>query len=175
MFTLPVADTWVYAENTTSYKAYEVKAALLIKFIDFVKWPEESFSQEPDTFVLGILGHDVFEGIFNQFINKKIDHRHFKVQKFYNINEIRQVQILFISESEMECLPEILEKIRERHVLTVSDTKGAAKEGVIINFIEKKGRIGFEINVDAKKQTKLHISSHLLRLAEIVSNKGNPR
>ena len=160
----------IYAEHAKEIPAYEVKAALLIKFADFVKWPSESFFQEPDTFILGILGYDIFEGVFDSFVPEKIDNRHFKVKKFLCVDEIQQVQILFISESEKECLPEILETLKGKNILTVGDTKGFAKDGVIINFIEKKGSIGFEINIDAKKQTKLNISSHLLRLAEIVSS-----
>lgn len=160
----------VFAKDITVYEENEVKAALLIKFTDFVKWPPESFFQEPDTFVLGILGDDIFKGVFDSFVPEKIDNRHFKVKNFSSVDEIKQVQILFISESEKESLPEILEHLKGRDILTVGDTKGFAKDGVIINFIEKKGSIGFEINMDAKKLTKLNISSHLLRLAEIVSD-----
>jgi len=138
MLIMPFSLPGVYAETPAVYDPYEVKAALLIKFIDFVQWPDESFSQEPDSFVLGILGYDVFKGVFTPFINKKIDSKIFKIKNFCNVNEISQVQILFISESEMECLPEILDHLKQRHILTVADTKGAAQDGVIINFIEKK-------------------------------------
>jgi len=172
---LPI--TQGYANDLTLYSSYEVKAALLIKFTDFVKWPPESFFEDSDTFVLGILGYDVFEGIFDSYNNKKIDNKNFIVKKFCSIDEIRQAQILFISRSEKEQLPEILEYLKDRDILTVGDTKGFADNGVILNFIEKKGSIGFEININAKKRTKLNISSQLLRLAEIVSNnedfKGN--
>lgn len=160
-----------YADDLTIFDPYEVKAALLIKFTDFVKWPPDSFFEDPDTFVLGILGYDVFEGIFDSYNAKKIGNKNFVVKKFCNVDEIRQVQVLFISRSEKYHLPEILEFLKDRNILTVGDTKGFAEKGVLVNFIEKKGNIGFEINIDAKNRTNLNISSHLLRLAEIVKDK----
>ena len=50
----------------------------------------------------------------------------------------------------------------------MGETDNFAVEGGIINFKIEGGRVCLQVNVDAAEQAKLHISSKLLSLAEIV-------
>jgi hypothetical protein len=59
--------------------------------------------------------------------------------------------------------------LKERSILTVSDTEGAAQRGVMIRLVTEKNKIRLRINLQAAKAANLTISSKLLRPAEIVA------
>ena len=64
-----------------------------------------------------------------------------------------------------------LDAIRTLPVLTVSDGKGFASAGGIIELYVEDGRMRFAINVDAAERTRLRISSRLLGLAKVVRDR----
>ena len=76
--------------------------------------------------------------------------------------------ILFISSSEKKNIEEILTRLGNHDILTVGETEGFARKGVIINFFLEKKNVRFEINVDAATRSNLKLSSRLLRLAHII-------
>lgn len=54
-------------------------------------------------------------------------------------------------------------------ILTVSDTEGAAAQGIMIEIVViEQRRLGFKINLKAARQSRLEISSQLLKLAQTV-------
>lgn len=66
----------------------------------------------------------------------------------------------------------ILQKVKHKNILTISDSKGFAYRGVAINFIIVKGKRKFEINTDAIDRAGLRVSSQLLKLAILVKGEG---
>ncbi len=68
---------------------------------------------------------------------------------------------------------QILDAAHGGAVLTIGNTLGFAQRGVIINFYLEDQKVRFEINVDAAKREKLTISSQLLKLARIVTDRSD--
>jgi hypothetical protein len=62
----------------------------------------------------------------------------------------------------------ILSCTGNKPILTVSDTKGFAEKGVLINFYMMGDKIKFEINEKAVHESGLVMSYRLLNLARIV-------
>ena len=83
----------------------------------------------------------------------------------------KMVGRLFISGSESARLSTILEEVKSDGVLTVGDTVGYARRGVVINLVVEDGKVRFNVNVDAARQGRLKLSSKLLKLASIVRGK----
>lgn len=84
---------------------------------------------------------------------------------------MKECQILFISTPEKEIMLEILSKIKDRPILTVSETNDFCQSGGVINFIAVNNKIRFEINVEAAKRSDLIISSKLLKLSKIIKER----
>jgi len=161
----------VLSKSATSY---EIKAAFLIKFTDFIHWPDQSFAKNPDHFVLGILGRNVFKNLFDPFVGKKIQGRSFMIRHFKGMRELSSVsniQILFVSQSEIPHFKEIFDKLDTKGMLTISDTPEFIRYGGTIVFVKKGSHIGFEINRASEKRAGLKIYSDLLQLATRVHNK----
>ena len=148
---------------------YQVKAAFLYNFANFVDWPDAVFADNDQAIVIGILGEDPFGPDLDAIIKgRKIGNRPLRVQREEYIEDLLDTQILFLSQSEEDYLSEILDELGERPILTVSDIKDAASQGVMIGFVSEGNRVVFEMNLDAAEQADLRISSRLLKLAKIV-------
>lgn len=145
---------------------YQVKAAFILNFSNFVEWPEGHFHD--GILTIGILGRDPFEGAMDDLKGKTVKGRKVVIRRYDDPEEALDADVLFIGASERMGLPRILHPLRGRPVLTVGDHPGFARSGVMINMVVLRKRVGFEINLQAARQSGLRISSQLLKLAKEV-------
>lgn len=147
----------------------QVQAVFLFNFSRFVEWPPQAFAAANEPFVIGIVGSDPFGAHLDEAIhNERINGHPLTVRRFRSISEVDNCQILFIDQSEIPRLGQILALLDHHSTLTVSQADGAAQRGVMIQFANENSRIRLRINVDSARAAGLTISSKLLRPAEIV-------
>jgi len=151
---------------------YDVKAAFLYNFTKFVDWPPEAFP-DPSSLRICVLGDDPFGGSLQAVTGEQVGGHKLIVTRTESLARPAGCQVLYISRSEREHLPQILAAVKDSPVLTVADTDGAAERGAIINFVLEGSKVRFEINTDSADRAKLKISSKLLQLAKrIVTSSG---
>ncbi|HOP41215.1 MAG TPA: YfiR family protein [Geobacteraceae bacterium] len=155
----------VFAEQLKAGE-YQVKAAFLVNFANFVQWPDGALAKE--TFTIGILGQDYFGSAVDSLAGKTVKGRRVIVRRYDDPEDARQADILFISASERRTLPRILKTLQGRFILTVGDSEDFGHSGVMINMLLLRKRVGFDINLIAAHREGLRISSHLLKLAQEV-------
>ncbi len=143
------------------YSEYDVKAAFLYNFAQFVKWP--SAPSGPVT--IGVLGQNPFGGALESAGRGQINVRYSQ-----RLDDLKNCQILFICKSERGRIGEILGGLEGASVLTVSDADQFAHKGGMIGFTMDNGKVHFEINPGAGKRAGLEISSKLMRLGKIVGS-----
>jgi hypothetical protein len=160
------------AEAQSSPSAeYQVKAALLLNFAEFIEWPAAAFSKPDAPITVGVLGSDPFGVVLDQtFQDESVQGRKIVIKRSQQIEELKSCQLLFISKSEKEHLGEIVGSLSNTSVVTVGETDGFAEHGGIINFYIDNKKVRFEINADAAQHNGLKISSQLLRRAKIVGS-----
>jgi hypothetical protein len=145
---------------------YQIKAAFLYNFAKFVEWPTQAMAGTTSPLVIGVLGKNVFGADLERTIhNKTINNHPLQVKEFQSVTEATNCQILFISASEQDRFPKILEELRAASILTVSETDHFIEAGGMINFVIEGNKIRFQINDVAAKAAGLKISSKLLSLA----------
>lgn len=149
------------------FSEYEVKAGFIYNFVKFVEWPD---GPPTDTKILTlcILGVDPFGKNADSIIDKIVRGKKLSVKRLEEQGEFKGCSIVFISGSEKGNLAHILEILKGKNILTISDTKGFGKQGVMINFFMEENKVRFEINLEKARQANLTISSKLLRLARII-------
>ena len=150
-------------------REYLIKAVFLYNFAKFTTWPAESFPDPQAPLYLCILGEDAFGAAMESIEGKSIKGRPLAVIRIAQVSDAVRCHILFISTSEEERLRAILDDLRERPILTISDMPNFAQAGGTINLKTVEDRIRFDINVDAANAADLRLSSKLLRLGNIVS------
>jgi hypothetical protein len=146
---------------------YQVKAAFLFNFAQFITWPTNAFTEVQSPLVIGILGTDPFGSVLDEIVRgEKANGHPLVVQRYRQIEEARGCHILFISESENKRVEDIFIKLKGRNILTVGDTDEFARRGGMIRFFTEKGKLRLLINPGATQQAGLEVSSRLLRLAK---------
>jgi hypothetical protein len=148
---------------------YQVKAAFLYHFSQFVDWPEGTFKDAGSPLTYCTLGEDPFHGALDASLSGKAVGAHsLQVQHFKQPQEIRGCQILFIGETELKLVPSLLARLQGNPVLTVGESEHFVQDGGMIGFLLEENKIRFEINLDAAEHAKLKLSSRLLALAKRV-------
>ncbi len=147
---------------------YQVKAAFLFNFANFVEWPDEAFPKGGRNFVICVIGGDPFGGALDSLKGKTLKGRIVIVRYCFEAAEARGSQVLFVGKSERGNINHIVKALKGSPVLTVADQDGFCQAGGMINMVNERNRVGFEINVSAARRAGLQISSHLLKLAKEV-------
>lgn len=150
---------------------YQVKAAFLYQFIKFIEWPPQAFRAPNHTICIGVVDGSPISSALQAVEGKEAKGRRVVVKRFKTLEDLDFCHILFISTSMEGRVAEILERLKGTSTLTVSEIDGFARRGGIINLITVEDKVQFEINVEAAGRANLQISSHLLRLARIVSER----
>jgi hypothetical protein len=153
------------------YTEYELKAAYLYNFGKFVQWPEQTFKNATDPFIIGIYGSNPFGEILQQTIqNKTLQNRPVIIINISNPQDAATCHILFISKINKIELNQVLQVLANKPVLTVGDNiEEFCQSGGVVNFTGQHSQKRFEINNKASARIQLIISSKLLALSRIVT------
>lgn len=153
---------------------YQVKAAFLFHFAQFVEWPEGMFRSANEPLTYCVLGEDPFRGALEASVSGKSVGTHpVQVQHFKQAVEARSCQVVFIGATGKKTVMEALANLKGPPVLTVGDSEHFAEEGGMIGFCLEDNKVRFEINAGAAEQAQLKISARLLALASKVI--GGPK
>ncbi len=166
------------AAQTTPSREYQIKAVFLFNFIQFVEWPPAAFPDDSTPIRIGVLGDDPFGPALEEAVRgESIRNRSLVVRRAHRLEEIQDCQLLFICKSEQRKLDNILSRLGNRPVLTVSEVTGFTRQGGIIAFYQDGKKVRFEINSTTAQKSGLKLSSQLLGLGRIVgaeTAKENP-
>jgi hypothetical protein len=155
-------------------REYQIKAVFLYNFTQFVQWPESAFSETASPLVIGILGEDPFGSYLDETVKGEVVNNHpLVIRRYEKLEDAKGCHVLFIGDDNKEDIRRTLQSLRTQPVLTVGDFDGFARMGGMVRFLTEKGRIRLRINVDAATEANLVISSKLLRLADITTQKNN--
>ncbi len=152
-------------------KEYTLKTVFIEKFTRFVEWPAESeMDNTSKPFIFGVIGENSFKSTFNEiFSTKNIRNKKVEIRSISNLSEISQCNLLFISSVTKKRLASILSFTKDKPILTISDSKGFAEAGVLLNFYILNNKIRFEINERATRESGLNFSYLLLQIAKNVN------
>lgn len=144
---------------------YQIKAVFLFNFAKFVDWPETAFPARDAPIVIGVVGESPFGSALEAAIkDETVKGRKIVCRQFTNESLLTNCNILFISRSEQDHIPALLEKLGKAPVLTVADSEGFTAQGGMINFVLQDNKIRFDINPMVAERAGMKISSRLLNL-----------
>lgn len=146
---------------------YQLKAAYIYHFAQFVDWPATAFDQTNSPLIIGVLGENPFGDSLKNTVQGKVLGGHpLMVQEFPTTSDMTNTcHILFISESEKKQLTQIIAALDDTSTLTVGESDRFIESGGMIKFKFDGSRIRFEINRTRAQKSGLRISFKLLNLA----------
>jgi hypothetical protein len=146
---------------------YNVKAAFIYKFTNYIDWNTEISGDE---FVIGIIGPSPIANSLTEIAKSKtVKGKKISVRRYNTAEEIGACHILFISHKAPSPLYEILAYAKDKGTLTISEQPGYASLGTQVNFVLIDNKLKFEANPKAIYAAGLTASSQLLKLAIIVN------
>ncbi len=88
------------AANANVALEYEVKAAFLFRFAQFVEWPADTFKGAAEPFTYCTIGDDPFHGALERTLNgKTIGQRALRVEHLNGAGKVDECQVLFVGGS----------------------------------------------------------------------------
>lgn len=145
-----------------------MKAAFIFNFAKFVDWPPAKSQETAATMNVCVVGDEPLASALAAIEGKIAGGKKIKIRLEPPQQSLGSCSILFVGDSENAQLGRILETVKNAGVLTIGDTTGFARQGVMINFYMEEKRVRFEINPKAASRAGLKISSNLLKIARIV-------
>lgn len=145
-------------------KADKVKAAIVYKLTKFITWTEKK-----QTLALCIIGN----GAINSEL-LKINHK-FSMGRRISVTHKspsapleKLCDLVYIHNTKTNAISKILNNLKHKSVLTISDSESFAYQGGVIGLFRIGSRIQFAISKSATKNAGLSINSQLMGLAKVV-------
>lgn len=160
-FTLPPQ----YSEN-------EIKAMYILKFIRYTYW-QENKDKEKDIYI-GVYGKTVVTKYLKKFLllNNK-ENKNVKVKIIKKIDNIKDCDILFVSSLTNREVDNVVEKLNNSPVLTISDNKKFLEKGIMINLFPKGRKVVYSINKVSVDKAEIKLSPKIYSLAIMVKQKND--
>lgn len=156
----------VRAQNVAG--EYQIKAAFLQHFAQFVEWPQNVLSPNAPL-VIALVGDDPFGRAIDDVIAGKHANGHPIVIRRLRWNDsFAGCHMVYVSSSELQHLGTILDAARVYSILTVADLDRFAEHGGMIELLTAQNRVRFDINPNAASDAHLKISSKLLQVAHAI-------
>lgn len=83
-------------------------------------------------------------------------------------DQLSQCDIVYIAYSSPKKTHSVLDKVRNKNILSVGETDSFARDGGMVGLVLVGDHIQIEVNLESVQSGGLKISSRLLNLAEIV-------
>jgi hypothetical protein len=148
---------------------YDVKAAFLYNFANFVTWPAAAFAASGSPFIIGVLGEDPFAGRLESTIRgESVGGRPMVYRRVTKVDQMKSCHVLFISAFEHARHADLLSDLRGAPVLTVGEAEQFLGAGGMIRFVVAERRVGFEVNLASASKSGLKPSGRLLKVARRV-------
>jgi hypothetical protein len=151
----------LYASN----EERDLQAVFLAKFAKFIELP----NADREKFVITIIYENPIEDILQKlYKDKKINNKPVEIRFATQVEEIEKTDILFITIQNPQIAQKAIEYAQANGILTISEQRGFAQRGGIIqlNFVQRRTHL--VINHEASLKSNIKIDSKLLAIAQEV-------
>jgi hypothetical protein len=141
-----------------------VKAAFVFNLTKYVEWPHPS--QE---LIVGVDDDSpTAETLKKVLEGRNSESRPIHVLLFPSDAQLEQCNILYLGHSSPKKWRAVLDRVRNKSILTVGDSDSFARDGGIIGLVTAADHVQIQVNLVAASEGHLKISSRLLNLSTIV-------
>jgi hypothetical protein len=172
LFTLlPVAHSWAQAQPAQDES--RVKAAFLLRFVQYVEWPADARQPGGTSARIGVAGApEVAAELLQAAPSRSVQGKALVVLPIKSPANVGTLHVLFIGNDERPKIAQYLNAVRDQPTLVVTEWESALEQGSMINFLVVDRRIKFEIALDTAERAGLTLSSRLLAVALRVHKGG---
>ena len=147
-----------------------LKTVFIYNFAKFAHWPDGAWAAGETRLVLCVAGSDELAVTLERLTGQSVGGHPVVVRPYAEGPAGESCKLLYIAGSEHGHFAGLVEQVALRPVLTISQIRGFADMGGMIQLYRDKDRVRFKINLAAVSASGLQLSARLLDLAELVGN-----
>lgn len=143
----------------------KLEAVFIGRFASYVEWPD----RPRERFVITLLDDNPFGKLLDDlYLDKRIHNKPIELRYATRLDQVGETDVLFITLSRAAARAEAIDHAQRNGILTISEIKGFAESGGVIqlDFVEQKARI--KINHAAALRSGLRIGAPLLSIATVL-------
>jgi hypothetical protein len=159
------------ADEASTARADQIKAAYLFNFVKFIEWPADAAREPIEICFVGASG--VHASLQSATADKRVGARPVVVRRLSGVESPGDCSVVYFEAGAVADNQTLLQKAREKS-LTVSDAQNFTRSGGAIQLFTEENRLRFVINVENARGAGIRISSNLLKLASNVEQDGAP-
>lgn len=152
-----------------------LKAAFLYNFSQFVEWPVDAFGGADQPFVMCLLGRDTIGQPMLAVGRLKVRDRPVVLLRPTHAAEARRCHLAYADDLRDAHVAGLLRGLLDAPVLTVAGAPPEAGPAVAIAFTPRGDKLGWAVNLDAARRSRVKLSSKLLEMAVSVTDGGQER
>lgn len=144
-------------------KATTVQSVLIYSTMKYMEWPDNS-NGNLEVVVFGESG--IYDDLMKISKTQKVNDRTIVVNKITSLsNAPASCHVFFVTTEKMGSLGKVLNSFNHRPVVIVTEKEGGLDMGSDLNFIEKNGKISFELSEKALSDKNIKVSKSFSALA----------
>lgn len=146
-------------------KEKKIKSAIVLNFIRYTEWPSSAFPSKSSEIHLCLYTNRAMEEAFSKLARGKLKDRNIKIRLLYRLNDLDECHVLYADRFTRKQALRAFSAIRTKPILTITEQATQDNMAGIINLLNKKGKLRFEIFINKAETAGLKISSRLLELS----------
>lgn len=145
--------------NTVS----QAQSMFIYNFSRLIQWPASYNSGE---FVIGVMGNnDLYNTLGSYVTSKKVGSQPISVKSFSDPADITKCHILFVGNTKVGKLNEIVSKLQGSNSLIITERKGMVDSGSAIDFFMEGDKLKFVMSTQNAQKYNLVVSKSLSDMA----------
>jgi hypothetical protein len=160
----------------------KIKAGLVYNLLKYTEWPQVSIAPKADNKVaenpgitklqICLFGDDPFDGYLSPLEGRTAQQATITIIHVTEVQQTEHCNAVIIHRNQAQQLNPLLQFLRGKNVLTISDIAKFAEQGGMVEMTRQDEKIALHINKESVDLAKLIIDARMLKLATIVSGKG---
>ncbi len=140
---------------------------IVFRLAKHIEWPEKSSDYK---FIIGIVGNsqDYYEFQSAVLEYNRMTNRPVEVRYFNCTDDINSCDLIYISRDCSIDINKIIKKTKNEPIVIISGKEGYGKAGSLINFVDYKGKLKFELNQKQAERRGFVVSDDLKKLAILI-------
>jgi hypothetical protein len=145
---------------------YEVKAAFIYNFVQFVEWPPAALGDSSAPFRMCLYADDPFgQRLARMVRGEQLKGRPTVVERVPVNAPVSHCHLLFVPATQAGRAAAAIRSAASGPVLAIGESPDFLRSGGMINLVVEGGRVRFDVNAAAAAARGLTVSSKLLRIA----------
>jgi YfiR/HmsC-like len=141
-----------------------IKSVFLYNFTRYIQWPDDYMT---GNFVINVYGSNtaLMAELNNMARLKSVGAQKIEIRQTTSLDGIGKANILYVTPDNAGIINDIVNKLKGKSTLLVTEKPGLAGKGAAINFVIVDNKQKFELNKSNAEKYSLKVSSALVNLA----------